>query len=182
MTKLNRLRYAIPFIIFAAILFLMWRGLQLHPNEIPSPLINKPAPKFSLPDLYDAKKSWSNQNLIGHVTLVNVWATWCEACAVEHNGLVQLARHESIFFFGLNYKDDPALAKKWLQQYGNPYQMVAVDSDGSTAIDWGVYGTPETFVIDKSGVIRYKQIGPIDADAWKNTLKPLIDKLQKEST
>ena len=171
----------LPLIIFSAILILLWRGLSLHPNQVPSPLIDKPAPNFSLPDLFDAKKIMTNKDLLGHVTLVNVWATWCESCAEEHNMLLQLAQNEHVLFFGLNYKDDVTAAKNWLKQYGNPYQRVAVDQDGSAAIDWGVYGTPETFVLDKKGMIRYKQIGPIDNESWEKNLKPLIKKLENET-
>lgn len=178
---MNKLKFILPFIIFTAILFLLWRGLNLHPNQIPSPLIGKKAPDFTLPDLFDEKKLISNKDLMGKVVLVNVWATWCVSCAEEHSALLQLAHNEQVFFFGLNYKDDMASAKQWLKQYGNPYRMVGVDSDGSTAIDWGVYGTPETFVLDKKGLIRYKQIGPIDAESWEKTLKPLLEKLQKEA-
>lgn len=178
MNSFKQTRFILPFIIFAAILFLLWKGLSLHPNQIPSPLLDKPAPHFSLPNLFEPKKMMSNKDLLGHVTLVNVWATWCESCAEEHDTLLQLAENEHVFFFGLNYKDDVTAAKKWLKQYGNPYQMVGVDRDGLAAIDWGVYGTPETFVLDKKGIIRYKQIGPIDSESWEKTLKPLIEKLE----
>jgi cytochrome c biogenesis protein CcmG/thiol:disulfide interchange protein DsbE len=181
MHSLKQARFILPFIIFAAILFLLWRGLSLHPNQIPSPLLDKPAPNFALPDLLDAKKIRTNKDLLGHVTLLNVWATWCESCAEEHAFLLQLAKQNHVFFFGLNYKDDVKLANTWLKQYGNPYQMVGVDSDGVAAIDWGVYGTPETFVLDKKGIIRYKQIGPIDNETWEKTLKPLVEKLEKET-
>jgi len=180
MNKLTQARFILPFIIFAAILLLLWRGLHLHPNQIPSPLIDKPAPTFSLPDLFDAHKKITNKDLAGQVVLVNVWATWCVSCAQEHNALLQLAQTEHVFFLGLNYKDDVAAAKKWLKQYGNPYKIVAVDLDGQAAIDWGVYGTPETFVLDKKGIIRYKQIGPIDTESWENILKPIIEKLRNE--
>lgn len=180
MNSLRQVRFILPFIIFATILALLWRGLHLHPNQIPSPLIDKPAPSFALPSLWDDKKIISNKDLIGRVVLVNVWATWCEACAEEHSVLLQLAKEKNIFFVGLNYKDDALAAKKWLKQYGNPYQMVGVDRDGLAAIDWGVYGTPETFVLDKKGIIRYKQIGPIDAESWEKTLKPLVKTLESE--
>ncbi|MEO8402044.1 MAG: DsbE family thiol:disulfide interchange protein [Gammaproteobacteria bacterium] len=177
----KELRFALPLLLFIAILLLLWRGLSLHPSQIPSPLINKPAPVFELPTLLDSNKMTSNKDFIGHVTLVNVWATWCVACAEEHEGLLQLAHDQHIFFYGLNYKDDSAAARAWLKKYGNPYQIVAVDKAGSAAIDWGVYGTPETFVLDKNGIIRYKHIGPIDREAWETKLKPLIDKLENGS-
>ncbi len=179
---MNKLKLLFPFIIFAAILFLLWRGLSLHPNQIPSPLIGKAAPEFSLPDLFDEKKLISNKDLRGHVVLVNVWATWCVSCAEEHAILLQLAKNETVFFFGLNYKDDVTAAKKWLKHSGNPYRIIGVDRDGSAAIDWGVYGTPETFLLDKKGMIRYKHIGPIDAESWETTLKPLLNQLRKEAS
>jgi cytochrome c biogenesis protein CcmG/thiol:disulfide interchange protein DsbE len=181
MILFKHMRVALPLLVFVLIFIFLWRGLTLHPSEVPSPLINKPAPTYSLPTLFDATKMTTNQDLLGHVTLVNVWATWCEACAEEHTALMQLAEKEHVFFLGFNYKDDPSKAKKWLKQYGNPYQIVAVDQHGTAAIDWGVYGTPETFVIDKKGIIRYKLIGPIDTEAWENKLKPLITTLQSES-
>ena len=172
---------ALPLILFLFIVLLLWHGLRLHPNQIPSPLINKPAPTFQLPTLFDSKKVTSTKDFLGHVTLVNVWATWCAACGDEHALLLQLAQQEQLFFYGLNYKDDSSLAKKWLTTQGNPYQIVAVDQFGKIAIDWGVYGTPETFVLDKKGIIRYKLIGAIDENTWQTTLKPLITQLRNES-
>ena len=178
---MNKLRFSLPLIIFVCILILLWRGLNLHPNKIPSPLIDKPAPSFSLPTLWNEKKFTTQKDFLGHVTFVNVWATWCSACLAEHAGLMQLAELEHVYFFGLNYKDDTTAAKKWLKEKGNPYKIVAVDADGRAALDWGVYGTPETFVVDKKGIIRYKQIGPIDAESWEKTLRPLLEKLRNES-
>ncbi|HSW94156.1 MAG TPA: DsbE family thiol:disulfide interchange protein [Gammaproteobacteria bacterium] len=180
MSKLQQIRSLFPFIIFSLILVLLWRGLSLRADQIPSPLINKSAPVFSLPDLFHPEKMRTNEDFAGKVVLVNVWATWCEACAMEHNLLLQLSEDEHLFFFGIDYKDNPVLAKKWLEQNGNPYQVVVSDSDGQAAIDWGVYGTPETFIIDKKGMIRYKQIGVMDADSFEKTIKPLLEKLGNE--
>lgn len=180
MNVLKKTYLAFPFIFFVLIISVLWRGLNLHPNLIPSPLINKPAPFLSLPNLFDSKKMVANKNWLGHVVLVNVWASWCTACAEEQATLVHLAADEHLFFIGLNYKDDNFSAKQWLKLRGNPYQMVAVDQSGMTAIDWGVYGVPETFVLDKKGVVRYKQIGPINAETWINHLKPLLMQLQSE--
>ncbi len=180
MNLLKKIYFTLPLIIFAMIILILWRGLKLNPAQVPSPLINKPLPHFALPTLFDEKKIVTNEDLMGHVTLVNVWATWCEACAEEHNALLELAQNEHVFFLGLDYKDDVDAAKKWLAQRGNPYQMIAVDYAGTVAIDWGVYGTPETFVLDKKGMIRYKQIGPIDTDSWEKKLKPLIAQLRNE--
>lgn len=181
MNLLKTTRFTLPLIIFIAIFILLFRGLGLHPSEVPSPLINKAAPSFTLPTLFDSKKTTSNQDLLNHVTLLNVWATWCYACAEEHEALLDLAKNEHLILYGLDYKDDANAAKKWLKQNGNPYKLVAVDTSGSAAIDWGVYGTPETFIIDKKGIIRYKQIGPITAENWEHTLKPLIQTLQNET-
>ncbi len=171
----------LPLVFFVVIIFLLWRGLHLHPTEVPSPLINQAAPSLHLPDLLQ-KKTWvTNQDLLGRVTLVNVWASWCTACADEHETLLQLAHETHLFIIGFDYKDDEASAKKWLAENGNPYQKVAVDADGLAALDWGIYGTPETFLLDKHGVIRFKQIGPMTLALWQTTLQPLVEKLQRES-
>jgi cytochrome c biogenesis protein CcmG/thiol:disulfide interchange protein DsbE len=176
-----RLFKLIPLVIFCLVILLLWRGLKLHPNEIPSPLINKPAPATQLPTLFDQKKFLTNKDFIGHVTLLNIWATWCEACAEEHDFLLKLSQNKQIIIDSINYKDNPSAAIKWLQQYGNPYRIIGIDSEGSAAIDWGVYGTPETFIIDKKGIIRYKHIGPIDAEIWQNNLLPIVNTLLGES-
>ena len=172
-----KIRYLLPLLIFTLIGGILWRGLHLHPGQIPSPLINKPAPQFNLPNLLSSARVTTSV-LQGHVSLLNVWATWCQACAQEHAYLVDLAENAGVIFYGLNYKDDPVAAKNWLREQGNPYQLVASDANGDVAIDWGVYGAPETFVIDKQGIVRYKQIGPITPAVWAQTLKPLIDRLQ----
>jgi cytochrome c biogenesis protein CcmG/thiol:disulfide interchange protein DsbE len=179
MSVIKKMRFALPLILFLIIVTILARGLHLHPNQVPSPLINKPAPAFELPQL-TAKKITTNKDFIGHITLLNVWATWCYACAQEHAFLLELAKNEYLSLYGLNYKDDPVSAQKWLQEYGNPYRIVGVDKIGNVAIDLGVYGTPETFIIDKKGVIRYKQIGPITPEIWDQNLKPLVDKLRAE--
>lgn len=134
-------------------------GLTLNPRLVPSPLIGKPAPEFELPLLLK-EGSFSNKDLKGQVTLVNVWASWCFACRQEHEVVKNLARN-GVRVVGLNYKDEPADAKNWLSRLGNPYEVVAVDYDGRISIDWGVYGAPETFLIDPDGIIRHKVIGPL---------------------
>lgn len=179
---MNTVKRVTPLALFVVVVVLLWRGLSLHPTLVPSPLINKPAPHLQLPNLLNPQKMVTNQDFLGHVTLFNVWATWCEACAEEHNALLQLAQEAHLTIFGLDYKDDSTAAKKWLKENGNPYQLVAVDAAGTAAIDWGVYGSPETFVIDKKGVIRYKEIGPITSDVWQNELQPLIQKLEQEAS
>ncbi|MEJ2388411.1 MAG: DsbE family thiol:disulfide interchange protein [Chromatiaceae bacterium] len=156
----------------------MFYGLYQDPHLVPSPLIGRPAPKFTLPALEDPKVTISNADLKGKVSLVNVWATWCVSCRAEHKELMRLAKVDGVRILGLNYKDDREDAKRWLQIYGNPYVANAFDADGRVGIDWGVYGTPETFLVDRNGIIRYKQIGPIDQQVWEKTLRPLIDKLK----
>ncbi len=172
--------YSLPLIISMAIFILLWRGLNLHPNEIASPLINQPAPFFQLPDLYRRKEIVNNRNLLGHVSLLNVWSTACSACMEEHDFLLMLSKQQSIVFIGLDYKDDTHAAKLFLKEHGNPYQNIAVDESGQTAINWGVYGTPETFIVDKRGFIRYKQIGAITPEIWEKTLKPIVQVLADE--
>jgi cytochrome c biogenesis protein CcmG/thiol:disulfide interchange protein DsbE len=176
-----RWRSILPFLLFLSIALVLWRGLTLHPNIVPSPLVNQPAPFFRLPTLSGKPPYMTTDNFKGHVTLWNVWSTTCAACMEEHAFLLALAKHKSVIIDGLNYKDTVLAAKDWLKKYGNPYTLVAVDATGNTGIDWGVYGTPETFVIDKKGVIRYKQIGAITPDIWEQTLKPLVQQLQDET-
>ena len=160
------LKRFMPLIIFGAMVVLLAIGLTLNPRLVPSPLIDKPAPVFELPLLFK-EGSFSNEDLLGHVTLVNVWASWCFACRQEHEVVKNLAR-SGVRIIGLNYKDEPADAKNWLARLGNPYQVIAVDYDGRIAIDWGVYGAPETFLIDKQGIIRHKVIGPLsDQDNYE---------------
>ncbi len=175
------LRSTLPFVIFILIILLLWRGLALHPSLVPSPFINQPTPAFHLPTLL-GPPHWMTQNdLKGQVTLFHVWATTCIVCAEEHSFLLELSQNRSIVINGLDYKDPPQAAKIWLKKYGNPYHLIAMDQTGETGIDWGVYGTPETFIIDKKGIIRYKQIGAITPDNWEYILQPLIQKLQTEA-
>lgn len=188
-------RLFIPFIIFIGLGIFLWRGLSLDPSEIPSALLNKPVPTFSLPNLklnddVDGVDEvvFSNDDLKGHVSIVNVWATWCASCQIEHPVLMNIARQakgekgfKGLVVFGLNYKDNRDDALRWLQQLGDPYTKVGFDGDGRAAIDWGVYGTPETFVIDREGVIRYRQVGPVTQEVWEKTLAPLVEKLRRMS-
>lgn len=177
----NFIRPAVPLIAFMLIILLLWRGLSLHPSLVPSPLINTPAPEFQLPTLSDSPSQMTQKSFLGHVSLFNVWATWCAICANEHDFLLTLARDYHIIIYGLNYKDDPTAARKWLEQYGNPYQIVAIDESGETGINWGVYGTPETFIIDKKGYIRYKHVGALTPVVWQKTLQPIVLQLQGEA-
>ncbi len=175
------MRYAAPLILFLLLALLLAYGLKLDPRRVPSPLIDKPAPAFSLPTLEDPSKHFSPQQMKGKVWLLNVWASWCVACRQEHPLLVQLKREGTVPIVGLNYKDTIPEAHQWLRRLGNPYHRVAVDRDGRTGIDWGVYGVPETFLIDREGVIRYKQIGPLSREDWEQEMLPLIEKLRGET-
>jgi len=164
---------------FALLVLLLAVGLTLDPRRVPSPLIDKPAPAFTLPRLGQGEKTFDSTSMRGHVWLLNVWASWCTACRSEHPLLVELAGRHVVDIVGLNYKDAPADANTWLARLGNPYQIIASDLDGRVGIDWGVYGVPETFVIDAKGVIRYKQIGPLTPEAIEKTVLPLVRKLQE---
>lgn len=167
------LKRFMPLIAFAVLVALLAVGLTLNPRLVPSPLIGKPAPQFELPLLLQ-EGTFSNKDFIGHVTLVNVWASWCFACRQEHDVVKYLSR-QGVRIIGLNYKDKPADAKKWLKVLGNPYQAIAADEDGRIAIDWGVYGAPETFLIDKQGIIRHKVIGPLSD---KNKYDELVEVME----
>ena len=155
-------------------------GLNLKPNEIPSPFINKLAPAFSAPKLDAPKEKLSPADLKGQVWIFNVWASWCVSCRAEHPVLNQLAKENVVVIVGLNYKDEPTDAKNWLNTLGNPYSVSIMDQDGRIGIDYGVYGVPETFVIDKKGLIRFKHTGPVTAEDLQQTFFPLIAKLQAE--
>lgn len=174
-------RYLIPLGIFIALTALLAIGLKLDPREVPSPLINKPAPAFTLPKLHALDETISVADLQGKVWILNVWASWCVACRTEHPLLVEFARQHPVTLVGLNYKDEEMAAKQWLRQLGDPYTFSAFDKDGRAGIDWGVYGVPETFVIDKRGVIRFKQIGPVTHSVLQGKILPLLQQLELES-
>jgi cytochrome c biogenesis protein CcmG/thiol:disulfide interchange protein DsbE len=173
------LRRSLPLAIFLVVLAFLFVGLFRDPREVPSPLIDKPAPAFSLTRLHEPELRLTNVDMQGQVWLLNVWASWCVSCRVEHPLLLDLAKANVVPVIGLAYKDQPSDGLKWLASNGDPYKMSIVDLDGRVGIDFGVYGVPETFVIDKAGVIRYKQIGPLTADALKQTILPLVRKLQQ---
>lgn len=174
------LKFIIPLVLFIVMAVFLAIGLKLDPRDIPSPLINKPAPEFNLPILSEANKNLNKKDLLGQVWLLNVWASWCASCRVEHPVFNELAKKNVLSIVGLNYKDEPKAAKQWLAQLGNPYQVSIMDQEGRTGIDYGVYGVPETFVIDKKGIIRYKLTGPVSVDDVQQILLPLIDKLKAE--
>ena len=172
-------KFLLPLILFLALAVFLFIGLGRDPNEIPSPLLDKPAPAFNLPQLADPQRSFKSEEMRGRVWLLNVWASWCAACRDEHPLLLELARTRLVPIYGLNYKDERQDALRWLEEFGDPYTMNLVDADGRVGIDYGVYGVPETFVIDRNGVIRYKQIGPVTEEALKNRIIPLVKELQK---
>jgi cytochrome c biogenesis protein CcmG/thiol:disulfide interchange protein DsbE len=169
----------IPLAVFLALCGFFFVGLFLNPREIPSPLIDKPAPQFTLKQLHAPDQTIGTADMKGKVWLLNVWASWCVSCREEHPLLVELGKANIVPIVGLNYKDEPAAGIQWLNRLGNPYTVSAVDRDGRVGIDWGVYGVPETFVVDKQGVIRYKQIGPVTVEALEKKILPLVRELQK---
>jgi len=173
-------RVLITAVIFAGLVGLLAYGLTLNPREVPSPLIGKLAPEFELPQLYEPQKSFSKKDMAGKVWLLNVWASWCVACREEHSELLALSKSGEVPLYGLNYKDERPDAISWLKQGGDPYLLSVQDYDGRLGIDYGVYGVPETFLIDKHGVIRYKQIGPLTGEALKKTILPMVAELNRE--
>ena len=167
-----------PLLIFIVLVVFLGIGLTLDPREIPSPLINKPMPVFSLPQLKESDKTLSSTDFLNEVSLFNVWASWCVACRAEHPVLLDLSQTGVVNIYGLNYKDKRKEALRWLDYYGDPYTKSAHDLNGKLGIDFGVYGVPETFIIDHEGIIRYKHIGPITEDILKNKLLPIIEQLK----
>jgi len=170
-------RYLVPLGIFIVLVGFLAAGLQLNPREVPSPLIDKPAPPFTLAQLADPQKQFSSKEMLGKVWVLNVWASWCVACREEHPFLIDLANSKVVPVYGLNYKDKPEDAVRWLKQFGDPYALSVMDADGRVGIDYGVYGVPETYVIDKQGVIRYKRIGVVNREVLDGTILPLVKKL-----
>jgi cytochrome c biogenesis protein CcmG/thiol:disulfide interchange protein DsbE len=166
----------VPFFLFVVLVVLFWRGLKLDPHYLPSVKIGQRIPAFKL-DTLDGQLLTDNQ-LTGHVSLLNVWASWCMSCADEQVVLMQLA-NQGMSIYGLNYKDSPEEAKSWLSEWGNPYQQVGQDLEGKVAINIGVYGAPETFLLDKHGVIRYRHVGTLTKAAWQKEFLPLIESLEK---
>ncbi|HJV83435.1 DsbE family thiol:disulfide interchange protein [Noviherbaspirillum sp.] len=171
-------RFLLPLGVFIGLLVFLAIGLRLNPREIPSPFIGKPAPAFKLTQLQAPDKTISPQDMKGQVWLLNVWASWCVSCRQEHPVLMDFARTNTLPIVGLNYKDKREDGLGWLRQFGNPYTVSAFDNDGRVGIDYGVYGVPETFVIDKQGVIRMKYTGPITPEAIAEKLLPLIKELK----
>ena len=175
------MRFIIPFIAFMAISVFLYIGLNLNPHEVPSPLIGKPAPAFTLPQLHEPTKQFSSGDMLGKVWLLNVWASWCVSCKEEHPVLVALARQNVVPIYGLDYKDKRADAEAVLARGGDPYVLSLMDAEGRIGIDYGVYGVPETYVIDKQGVIRHKVIGPVTPKILGECLTPLTTLLEKNA-
>jgi len=170
-------KFGVPFVLFAILVGFFAVGLTRDPREVPSPLIDKPAPQFQLTRLESPDHEFSPEQMRGKVWLLNVWASWCVSCRVEHPLLVQMSKTQQVPIVGLDYKDQRVDGMKWLSTHGDPYVLSAFDDEGKVGIDYGVYGVPETFVIDKQGVIRYKQIGPITQEALDRKILPLVKKL-----
>jgi cytochrome c biogenesis protein CcmG/thiol:disulfide interchange protein DsbE len=168
------LRFGVPLLVFGVIFYFLLGGLSRDPRLVPSPLVGKPAPAFDLPELDNPDERLANTDLRGSPTLVNVWASWCVACREEHEVLLKLAASKRLRVLGLNYKDQREAALAWLARLGDPYQAVAVDADGRAAIDWGVYGVPESFLVDAEGIIRYKQVGPLTPEILEDRVFPLL--------
>ena len=168
----------IPLGIFGVLAIFLYVGLGLNPTRVESPLIDKPAPSFTLPQLQQPTATFSSEEMKGKVWLLNVWASWCVSCRYEHPVFMQLARSKIVPIYGLNYKDEREDSIAWLRQHGNPYVLSAYDIEGRVGIDYGVYGTPETYVIDQQGVIRYKHIGPVSPKDLQDTILPLVKELR----
>ena len=172
-------KFLAPLVLFLIAVGFLFKGLFLDPHEVPSPLVGKPAPAFTAPLLSEPEKRFNTVDMKGKVWLLNVWASWCVACREEHPALMEMAKLSEIATYGLDYKDTDAEAQAVIDANGNPYKAIMTDADGKVGIDYGVYGVPETYVIDKAGIIRYKQIGPITEEAFFNKILPLVKTLQK---
>jgi cytochrome c biogenesis protein CcmG, thiol:disulfide interchange protein DsbE len=170
-------RFLIPLAIFLVLVVFLGAGLSLDPKEVPSPLIGKPAPAFALTLLDNPEKTIRREDMLGKVWMLNVWASWCVACREEHPLLVAFSRKKLLPVYGLNYKDERMAGMKWLSNFGNPYDASLFDHDGRIGIDYGVYGVPETFIIDREGVVRFKQIGPVTEEVLRTKIEPLVRKL-----
>ncbi|MBI4357429.1 MAG: DsbE family thiol:disulfide interchange protein [Gammaproteobacteria bacterium] len=172
-------RYLLPLGLFGALIVFFAFALKQEPAPLPSALIGKPFPSFQLPNVLNPDEKVTDETLRGKVALLNVWASWCSSCMVEHAILSKIKSSTHIPIYGLNYKDEESRAQEWLKKKGSPYEISAFDKEGRVAIELGVYGTPETFILDKHGIIRYRHVGPLSIDVWHETLLPLIQKLER---
>lgn len=181
MNKARRIRLFIacsPVLIFIVVLFFLWHGLSAQPDILPSALLGKPVPSFHLTNLLAPLYPFTEQNFKGKVTLLNVWASWCYACEMEHAMLMEIKKKYNIPIYSIAYKDSPQNSQAYLKALGNPYSIIGNDSSGEVAMDFGVYGTPETFIVDKQGTIVYRHVGVIDQQVWENELLPVIKRLE----
>ena len=174
------MRYLIPLVLFLVLIAFLAVGLTRNPQELPSALINKPAPEFRVPQLKDPTQTFSSADMRGKVWMLNVWASWCVACRDEHPFLFEYAKSGVVPIYGLNYKDQRDAALAWLNEFGDPYLASAVDLEGRVGMDYGVYGAPETYIIDKRGMIRLKHVGPVTPDIWSKEVLPLIQELNRQ--
>lgn len=170
-------KFLVPLGLFLVLVGFLGVGLKLNPHEVPSPLINQPAPSFEVSVLGQPERHLRRDDLLGKPWLLNVWASWCPACRDEHPVLVEFAKRKLVTIYGLDYKDTDADAQGWLNNFGNPYDAVLLDPKGRVGLDWGVYGVPETFVIDAKGVVRYKHIGPLTPEVLRTKIEPLLKEL-----
>jgi len=175
---MKRVYLFVPLVIFIVLAVLLGRGLMLDPNNMPSALINQSVPEFNLPSLASEERMLTRSDVVGEVSLINVWGTWCPSCMHEHPYLMELTRQIPII--GVNYKDARADAKQWLVKLGNPYVLNVFDEMGTLGIDLGVFGAPETYVIDRQGTVRYKHVGVVNEQVWLERLKPVVDRLRGE--
>lgn len=173
------LRRFLPLILFGGLAALLFVGLYMNPALVTSPLINKAVPAFTLPTLHEPAKTFTSEQMKGQVWLLNVWASWCVSCRQEHPVLMEYSKRKEVPLYGLNYKDERSDGIRWLQQFGDPYAASAYDLEGRVGIDFGVYGVPETFVIDKGGVIRHKVIGPVSHRSLQSCVVPLVNVLKQ---
>jgi len=174
------LRYLIPLGLFVVLVVFLAIGLTRNPQEVPSVLINKPAPEFRLPQLKEPAKTFSAAEMRGKVWMMNVWASWCFACREEHQYLFEYQKSGAVPIYGFNYKDQREDALAWLGEFGDPYVLSAVDLEGRVGMDYGVYGAPESYIIDKNGTIRLKHIGPVTPDVWAKEILPLVQELNRQ--
>lgn len=174
--------FLVPLALFLVLFGFMFVGLGLNPRELPSPLIGKAVPEFRLTDVQDERKTFSSSDLLGKVSLINAWASWCVSCRQEHHVLMHLSQQLQIPIYGINWKDERVDALGWLQGRGNPYLASGHDLAGTVGIEFGVIATPETFLVDKKGIIRHKHTGPLSMELWNNELGPLVEQLQSESS
>ena len=177
---MKKLIYFVPLILFLVLIGFLKNGLSRDPRDLPSQFIDKLAPEFSVAYLLDENKVMTQADLKGEVSLLNFWASWCPTCLGEHDILMEISRQSDVVIFGVDYKDERVEGKRWVEERGDPYRAIAFDPEGQVGIDWGLTGTPETFVLDKQGIVRYKHVGAITWQDWKQTLEPIVNELQQK--